>query len=124
MLPVPLAGIDRSRECLFEVNQVIFEDLNETQQQMGGHPSSTTSRLNLMRLRDVLALDPRFAVRSGRIFAPSRRYRSRHRSASPRSMPCAASPCSGLSARMVSFPKIPSARIGAMRENQRIILRY
>src|SRR6266542_2478721 len=78
MLPVPLAGIDRSRECLFEVNQVIFEDLNETRQQMGGHPSSTTSRLNLMRLRDVLALDPRFAVRSGRIFAPSRRYRSRH----------------------------------------------
>jgi hypothetical protein len=40
-----------------------------------------------MRLRDVLAPDPRFAVRRGRIFALSRRYRSRHRSASPRSMP-------------------------------------
>jgi hypothetical protein len=52
-----------------------FEDLNETRRQLGGHPSSTTSRLNLMRLRDVLAPDPRFAVRRGRIFAPSRRYR-------------------------------------------------
>src|ERR1700757_4764023 len=77
-----------------------FEDLNETRRPLGGHPSSTTSRLNLMRLRAVLAPDPRFAVRRGRIFAPSRRYRSRHRSASPRSMPCAASPCFGLSARM------------------------
>jgi hypothetical protein len=49
MLPVPWVAIDRSRRMPLQSQSRHFEGLNETRRQLGGHPSSTTSRLNLMR---------------------------------------------------------------------------
>ena len=72
--------------------------------------SAMPPRLDLMRLRDGLAIATRSG--SGRIFVPSKRCRSRHRAASPRSMPCAVSPCSGSS----PFLERPEARSQSLKD--------